>query len=157
ILRDADFFPSTGAVFPVIVAEAQTGALSTINGTAIDATHFFTPQYTATDVDLVVGTSGKPPAVVNPIADLVRDEDAGPVPCYADLNQVFEDPDDPDRALSYAVRANTPSGIVSAMIQADGALDLSLIADQNGIVQITVRATDPDGLFAEHSFQVTVN
>src|SRR5205823_12328072 len=51
----------------------------------------------------------------------------------------------------------TPVGVVSATLQADGTLDLGFLADQNGVVRVTVRATDPGGLFAEDSFQVTVN
>src|SRR5262249_3783280 len=35
-------------------------------------------------------------------------------------------------------------------------LDLGFLPDQNGVVSITVRATDPGGLFAENTFRVTV-
>lgn len=107
--------------------------------------------------DVVVHPVNDAPGVVNPIADLAARENAPPVLHYADLTQVFHDLDDPDSALAYTVTANTPAGVVSAVIQADDTLDLSFVPNTRGVVDVTVRATDPGGLFAEDTFRVTVN
>lgn len=98
----------------------------------------------------------EPPQVVAPIADLTVPENSPPVLNYADLNAVFDDPDNADSELVYSITANTPSGIVTATIQPDDTLDLSFVTDAFGDVTITVRATDPGSLFAEDTFQVTV-
>jgi hypothetical protein len=97
------------------------------------------------------------PTVAAPIADLTVDEDAAPVLGHAVLDAVFADADNLDSELTYSITAVTPSGIVTATIGPDGALDLSFAANASGIVDITVRATDPLGLFVEDTFRVTVN
>jgi hypothetical protein len=96
------------------------------------------------------------PTVAAPIADLTVSEDAAPVLDHASLDAVFADVDNLDAELTYAVTATTPGGIVAAAIDAGDALDLSFLADAFGDVEITVRATDPDGLFAEDTFHVAV-
>src|SRR5262249_40565026 len=85
------------------------------------------------------------PVAVHPIADLTVSEDAAPILQYADLNQVFDDADDPDSALTYTITANTAAGVVTAVIHPNDTLDLSFLANQHGTADITVRATDPAG------------
>jgi glucose/arabinose dehydrogenase len=96
------------------------------------------------------------PQVAAPISDLTVPENSSPVLNHADLNAVFHDPDNPDSQLVYSITANAPSGIVTATIGADDTLDLSFVANKNGVVDVTVRATDPGSLFAEDTFRVTV-
>ncbi|PHS14470.1 MAG: hypothetical protein COA78_05585, partial [Blastopirellula sp.] len=97
------------------------------------------------------------PTVANAIADLTVNEDAGPQLNYASLNAVFSDIDNSDNDLVYTVSANTNTGLVSAVVDTNDTLDLSFLADSFGIADVTVQATDPDGLFAEYTFRVTVN
>ncbi len=56
-----------------------------------------------------------------------------------------------------AALADTTSLFSTSFSSADGFLRLSYNADQNGAVEITVRATDSGGLFVEDTFTVTVN
>src|SRR5262249_27600074 len=97
------------------------------------------------------------PVVAAPIPDLTVNEDAPAQPAYADLNVVFADGDNLDSELVYAITATTPGGIVTPTLHPNGTLDLSFVANAFGVVDITVRATDPRGLFVEDTFRVTVN
>jgi hypothetical protein len=103
-----------------------------------------------------VGPVNDAPTVANAIADRTVLTSAAPVLDHADLNAVFVDVDDADGELTYTVSANTSAGLVTATIQADDTLDLSFTAAQTGVADITVRATDPDGLFIEDTFRVIV-
>lgn len=114
---------------------------------------FFSRMFTI----IVTAAGNQPPVVVNPIADLTVNEDAAPVLGYANLNQVFDDPNDPDSALTYTITANTPAGIVTVTIEPNATLDLSFVMNQNGVVDITVQATDPGNLSARDTFRVTVS
>ncbi|MFT5410676.1 MAG: hypothetical protein ACI9NC_003409 [Verrucomicrobiales bacterium] len=70
----------------------------------------------------------------------------------------FEDGDDADDKLTYSVESNTGSALVqtSAILSADGILTLNTPCTLIGSADITVRATDGGGLFAEDTFKVTV-
>ncbi len=62
-------------------------------------------------------------------------------------------------AVGYIVDAAVSAdstGLLTATVDADQ-LTLDYAAGQNGVVEITVRATDTGGLFAEDTFLVTVN
>jgi ELWxxDGT repeat protein len=104
---------------------------------------------------VVVDAAG-PPFVANAIPPLTVSEDAPPVAGYADLNQVFDDPDDADPALSYSVAGNTSPGLVSVALGADDRLNLSFMPDQFGTAQITVQAEDPAGNRTTHTFRIRV-
>lgn len=114
----------------------------------------------STEFDAVFLNHGIPlpysPTVVSPIANLLVQEDAQGVVGYADLAQVFEDEDDWDEDLVYSVRENTRVDVVAATIAGAGLLNLTFLPEGNGSVDITVRATDPSGLYAEQTFTVTV-
>ncbi|MEL7509558.1 MAG: carbohydrate-binding domain-containing protein [Cyanobacteria bacterium J06554_1] len=75
------------------------------------------------------------------------------------LFDAFADAQDTDTALTYTVTGNTNPALVipSAISSADGELTLSYVATGNGTADITVRATDTEGLFVEDTFTVTVN
>jgi hypothetical protein len=106
---------------------------------------------------VVVQPVNDAPGVAAPIVDLTVTEDAAALLDHAALNAVFADVDNLDAELTYSVHATTPGGIVTATIDADDTLDLGFAANAFGDVDITVRATDPDGLFVEDTFHVTVN
>jgi len=68
------------------------------------------------------------------------------------LGNYFLDQD--SDALTYTVADNTEPGIVSATIDED---TLTLRPLGAGVATLTVRATDSDGNFTDHTFDVTVN
>ncbi len=74
-----------------------------------------------------------------------------------DLNASFEDAEHLDNELTYTVTSNTnPTLITSAMIDPAGVLTLISGADQSGAADLTIRATDPEGLFVETAFLIAV-
>jgi hypothetical protein len=146
--RTLTFTPAMNANGMVTITVTAVDDGGTANGGVDTFSRVFT---------ILVNPVNDAPVVANPIADLAVDEDAAPVLNHADLNQVFDDVDDPDSAQTYTITATTPAGIVTAVLEADDTLDLSFLANQNGVVDITVRATDPGGLFVEDTFRVTVN
>lgn len=95
------------------------------------------------------------PTVLMPIADFVVSEDTESV--VTNLTMLFSDIGTPAADLSYAVTGNTNSFLIAATITQSTNLSLAFATNASGSAQITVRATDPGGLFAETSFVVTVN
>jgi len=94
-----------------------------------------------------------PPVRINEIADVTVDEDDPNT--VLDLSDIFHDPD-LDETLTLSVSGNTNGGLAATtMVGTD--LTLSYIADQDGSADITVRATDPVGVWVEDTFTVTVN
>jgi hypothetical protein len=93
------------------------------------------------------------PTVANPIADVVVNEDAALT--VIDLSDVFDDID-PGDTLSLSATGNTNSSLVATDVNGDQ-LTLSYLADQNGSVEITIRATDLIGAYVRDTFTITVN
>ena len=95
------------------------------------------------------------PTVLNPIADVNVDEDDSDT--VVDLSNVFDDVDFPADTLVFSVTDNTNTGLISTSI-VDGDLVLSYFPDQYGTGNITVEATDSNGmgLWVENVFTVTV-
>ncbi len=91
-----------------------------------------------------------PPFVANPIADVTVDEDAAGT--QLDLSAVFDDVD----SLTLTVSDNTNGTLLTASLTGT-TLMLDYQPDQNGMADITIRATDSGGLWVEDTFQVTVN
>lgn len=84
----------------------------------------------------------------------VFEDDAGTL---ISLFAAFDDPDTPDENLIYTVQSNTnPLLVTPAVDGVAGTLSLAYIANTSGTSTLTVRATDPDNLFAEATFNVTV-
>ena len=92
------------------------------------------------------------PAVANPIADVTVDQNAATD--MFDLSSTFADEDAGD-ILTRSVIGNTDADLVSATINGTD-LTLDYLPDQNGVAEITVRATDSGGLFVEETFIVIV-
>jgi len=145
------------------------GGAGVLTAGSLDGSHVYAEHgvYTVTvrvfdddggmDEETFQATVNDAPTVAAPIADLTVDEDAAAVLDHAALDAVFADTDNPDSELTYTVAAVTPAGIVTATIGPDDTLDLSFAANASGIVDVTVRATDPQGLLALDTFRVTVH
>ena len=108
-------------------------------------------------LDLVVGNVGDVKTkqlnsnpMTSGLADVVVNEND--VPTDVDLTAAFSDAE----TLIYTVPGNTNPGLV-ATSEAAGTLTLTYTTDANGTADITVRATDINGLFVESTFNVLVN
>jgi hypothetical protein len=104
---------------------------------------------TITDVNEAPTTSG--------ITDVTVDEDS--VPNVVDLFAAFDDQEDPDNALSYAIVTNNNAALFDSTVidGATGTLTLDYFADANGSADITVRATDTGSQSVDTTFTVTLN
>lgn len=92
-------------------------------------------------------TTGMDPVTVN--------EDA--VTTDIDLWQSFADAESADGQLTYTVEGNTNPGLFDSINNDGQYLYLDYAPDENGVADITVRATDPESLYVETTFTVTVN
>jgi len=83
----------------------------------------------------------------------------GAPPTAVNLWSAFDDLDNSDAELSFQVVANTNPGLFSgvAIDPTTGLLTLDYAPRAFGMGDITVRATDPGGVWVETSFTVTVN
>lgn len=89
------------------------------------------------------------------ISDLYVNADAANEVIW--LSDVFEDAEDADHALKYEVVGNTNSHLFDSVdIDSYGGLALDFAADASGKADLTIRATDYGGLWAETSFAVNV-
>ncbi|MDP6635436.1 MAG: lamin tail domain-containing protein [Phycisphaerae bacterium] len=94
------------------------------------------------------------PVLVNPIADMSVDEDSGSD--LLDLSATFHDGDVPPDTLTLTVTGNTNPGLVTTSVVGTG-LTLSYVPGQDGVADITVRATDASLNWVEDTFTLTVN
>ena len=139
--------PSDPAVATVSVSGSTVTVTSQAKGTA-------TVTVTATDPGGLAATQTFPATVPNrapvagdPIADIkVFVGDAAQV----DASEHFSDPD--GDALAYGVSTSDPA---VAAVSVSGST-VSVEAVSQGSATVTVTATDPEGLSAESSFEVTV-
>jgi len=97
------------------------------------------------------------PTVANPVSDFSVDEDAAnTVIDLADgAANVFDDIDNDDASLAYAVDSNSNPALVGASINGSNELVLSYTADGNGSASITVSADDGEFTVTD-DFVVTV-
>jgi len=88
------------------------------------------------------------------IPDKNLNEDT-PVARAVDLYSCVSDPDNVNSELTFTITANTnPS--CGATISSNRYIDINPSLNWNGSSDVTVRATDPGGLYAEDTFHVTV-
>ncbi|MGK7896069.1 MAG: DUF4347 domain-containing protein [Xenococcus sp. (in: cyanobacteria)] len=75
------------------------------------------------------------------------------------LFDVFDDAQDADTDLTYEVVENTNAALFATVpaIDVEGNLTLDYAATETGTSQITIHATDTEGLFVEETFNVTVS
>jgi hypothetical protein len=81
-------------------------------------------------------------------------EDAAPT--AINLFNAFADAETADAGLTYTLESNSNPALFSSTSITSGNLNLAYAANANGSANLTVRATDPGGLFVETSFTVTV-
>ncbi|XQQ05819.1 MAG: beta strand repeat-containing protein [Leptolyngbya sp. IPPAS B-1204] len=112
------------------------------------------PQGSADDIGAFEFVPSNSPPTTAGIANVTVNEDAPAT--VINLFDAFADAETPDSGLSYSVTANSNSGLVSTSISG-GNLNLAYAANAFGTANLTVRATDPGGLFVETSFTLTVN
>ncbi|NOH04120.1 MAG: hypothetical protein HND47_20185 [Chloroflexi bacterium] len=106
-------------------------------------------------VAFALNPSNTPPTIQTPIADVNVNEDAANT--VFNLHNNFQDAESADAALTYTVQANTNPGLFTSVdISNPTAFTLDYAPDANGTSNITIRATDPGGLFVEDTFTVTV-
>ena len=89
------------------------------------------------------------------IEDVTVSEDSPNTP--VSLFDAFDDPEDPDSQLQFSVDVENPDLFTSTNVnQGNGNLVLNYAPDANGTSNITVQATDTEGLSVSTTFLVTV-
>ncbi|MCP4377421.1 MAG: hypothetical protein GY794_14745, partial [bacterium] len=88
------------------------------------------------------------------ITDVAVDEDAPAT--VINLGAAFDDIENTDAELTYTVTTNTNPSLFSSTDISGTELTLAYAANANGSAAVTVRATDPEGLFVETTFNVAV-
>jgi len=73
-----------------------------------------------------------------------------------DISASLADAENSAASLSYQLLGNTNPELFSAVSVGGGQLSFSCAADRSGIAELTIRATDPGGLYAETSLVVHV-
>ena len=101
--------------------------------------------------NVTVNAVNDAPVVVNPIADLIVDEDADPSTIV--LSDVFSDPE--DNALTFRV-VNNNTDLLLAEVSND-TLQLRYAADSSGTARLIVSAADASSGSVSDTFNVTVN
>ena len=94
-----------------------------------------------------------PPVVNIPVSDLSVDENS--VNQIIDLSNVFNDTDNDNNLITYAIFSNSNSSTVGTSLTGSN-LTLSILANKIGIAEIVVRATS-NGKTVDETFNVTVN
>lgn len=107
-----------------------------------------------TVIEITINANSTP--TTSGISDVTVNEDE--TDTVIDLTAAFDDIEDADADLVYAVTGNTDSSLVTTSVDntAD-TLTLSYTADDHGSADITVEATDSGGLSVDTTFTVTVN
>ncbi|MGQ9455457.1 MAG: Ig-like domain-containing protein [Armatimonadota bacterium] len=109
----------------------------------------------ASDSFVVMVTPVNDPPVISGLPDRTLNEDTT-LDNTIDLWAYTSDVDNPDSALTYTITANTnPSCGVS--IDSNRYIDIYPSLNWYGISDVTVRVTDPGGLWSEDTFRITVN
>ena len=101
---------------------------------------------------VTITPKGDNPIVVNPIMDVVVDEDFGSI-MVASLDTVFDDTDLPSDSLRYTVSVS--SDIITGIISGDS-LWLFSVTDSNGLAEVIVTATDDSSASVSDTFKVTI-
>jgi hypothetical protein len=109
---------------------------------------------TSTAQTFTITILNTPPTVASAIPSLTVNEDAANV--VRNLTAVFTDAQTVAASLTYAVVANTNSGLVTATITSLTNLTLAFTANSNGTSEISVSATDAGSLSVTNTFVVTV-
>jgi ELWxxDGT repeat protein len=101
-------------------------------------------------------TANQGPVVVVPIPDLMVRAGVAARFAYADLKRVFQDADEVAENLQFTVIGNTNPDLVTVRADTAQTLDALFAAGQAGTAEVTIRAADASGAFAEDTFLVHV-
>jgi hypothetical protein len=94
------------------------------------------------------------PRPLKSLADIAFPKSSASFDNFLDLKEYFRDVED-STALTYSIAQNTNPTTVSAVLSAEGIMNLSL-QNQEGLARITVKAADHGGRYASGSFVVSV-
>lgn len=110
---------------------------------------------TVGDTFIVTVTAVNDPPLIQGLPDLTLDEDTS-LSQAINLSKRTTDPETASHLLSYSITGNTnPSCGVS--IVSSYYVSVNPVANWFGISDVTIRATDPQGLWSEDTFRITVN
>ena len=107
-------------------------------------------------VDAVTVGANRPPTPLGTVGDVVLAAGGGPIPFQP--TGLFEDPDDDVLDLTYTAMLNDP-GIASANVLVDSERHVVIFVTGTapGSTTLTITATDPGGLSADQSVNLTVD
>jgi len=109
---------------------------------------------TLTDTIVVTVLCVQDPPSISGIPDQTVDEDSLSI-WAVNLYQYTTDPDNPDNQISFSITGNTNASCGASV---DGYhINIAPAANWFGTSDVTVRATDPQGLWDEDTFRVTVS
>lgn len=102
---------------------------------------------------LTITSVNSAPTIANPIADKTVNENSTPM--VIDLTGLFTDIEDGSAGLVLSVQNNSNTALVTPTLNGTQ-LTLTLTDGEFGTADMTIRATDTDGLFIEDTFTLTV-
>ena len=105
-------------------------------------------------IDTIDGTTEPNTAPTGSLSNLTANEDT--LPLIADLAAAFEDAEHLDSELVFTLVGNTNTTLVESTSISGGQLTITMAANASGTSDMTVRATDPFGLFVESTFTLTI-
>ena len=166
LATDGDVTPTTFSGWTIVGGSSvfaidAAGQITVIDSAQLPTVSSFILTITVSDgvtdsvpetVTIYVTDINQAPFVVSPIPDVVANED-GPN-LVIDLSTVFDDNDLED-TLTFSVVQITNATLVTVTI-ATSELTLDFLDDQNGLANVTIRATDSGALFVDHTFSVMV-
>ncbi len=144
-LNTGDTTKALGADSNPLTLDQRGTGFSRVVGPAVDIGAFELPNSPPT----LVGTAPN-----DGIPDQTAIEDGAPI--LLDLSAYFADAEQAPETLDFSVQTNTNAGLVTASIIGKD-LTLTLIADQSGTADLTIRATDNGAQFKDATFTLTVN
>ena len=150
---------NAGLVTPSIDANGNLGlaVAAAQTGTAQITVQASDPENETVDNTFTVQiVPDQPPTVAAAIPNLQAQLGTAVQTDYADLTQVFTDPDDLVSTLQFSIASNSNAALVQPSIGADDMLSLAFTAGQTGTATIAVQATDPLGASVSDSFTVSV-
>ena len=137
---------SSPAVASVLVSGSVVTVTAVAKGTATVTVTATDPEGLSAVQSFLVTVPNRAPVAVGEAEDLEVEVDAS---LEVDASDHFEDPD--GDALAYSATSSDPA--VASVVVSGGVVTVTGVA--KGTATVTVTATDPEGLWAEQSFQVT--
>ena len=140
------------ATVSVLAGNLTLTPLTNANGSLTITVRATDPEGLFVDVPTsvtIIAVNDTPTGSLNPIS---ANEDAAPI--TINLADSFADIESPDSALTFTALSSRPD-IATVSVLA-GNLTLTPLPNANGALTITVRASDPEGLFVDVTTNVTI-